>query len=69
MLHSDSVYYQPKHQNFSKFSHIFSKMKLKNNVSLNLTTNTSKYHLDVSQLFDQGFTGFLLSLFSTKNGL
>ena len=27
-----------------------------------LTTKTSKYHLDVSQLFDQCFRGFLLSL-------
>jgi hypothetical protein len=47
---------------FRFFSNYFLKMKLKNNFCLNLTTKTSKHHFDVSQLSDQCYTGFLLSL-------
>jgi hypothetical protein len=46
---------------------IFSKMKVKFNVCSNLTTQTSKYRLDVSQLSHQCFTGFPLSLLSKKS--
>jgi hypothetical protein len=65
------VYYERNHQKkilISRFFlSIFQKMKLKNNVCLNLTTQTSKYRLDVSQLSHQCFTGFLLSLLSKKS--
>jgi hypothetical protein len=49
---------------FDFFKGIFLKMTLKNNVCLNLNTETSKYRLNVSQLSHQYFTGFLLSLLS-----
>jgi hypothetical protein len=42
-------------------------MNQKNYVCFNLTTETSKYHLDVSQLSDQCFRGFLFSLLSKKS--
>jgi hypothetical protein len=69
------VHYRPTHQkNFPKFlrffdffPRIFFKMKFKNNVCLNLTTRTLKYHLDVSQLSDQCFRSFLLSLLTKKS--
>jgi hypothetical protein len=41
-------------------------MNLKNNICFNLTTKTSKYHIDVSQLSDQCFGGFFLRIL-TKN--
>ena len=59
------VHSQPNHQNFSKFSRfldfflrIFFKKTFKNTVCFNLTTKTSKYHLNVSQVSDQCFRGF-----------
>ena len=45
----------------------FFRIKSLNNVCLNLTTKTSKYRLDVSQLSHQCFTGFFLSLLSKKS--
>ena len=54
-------------QTFSIFISIFLKIKLKNNVCSNLTTQTSKYRLNLSQLSHQCFTGFLLSLLSKKS--
>ena len=52
----NKVYYRPNHQK-----------KIRNfNVCFNLTTKTSKHQLDVSQLSDQCFSSFLLSLL-TKN--
>jgi hypothetical protein len=52
---------------FDFFLSIFWKMKLKKNVCSNLTTKTSEYRLDVSQLSHQCFTSFLLSLLSKKS--
>ena len=52
---------------FNFFPSIFFKKKKKNYVCFNLTTKTSKYHLDVSQLSDQCFRGFLLGLLSKKS--
>jgi hypothetical protein len=45
---------------------IFFKYFFQNEVRFNLTSKTSKYYLDVSQLSDQCYSGFLLSL-PTKN--
>jgi hypothetical protein len=42
---------------------IFLKIMFKNNVCVNLTTKTSKYRVDVSQLSFQCLPSFLLSLF------
>jgi hypothetical protein len=71
----NKVYYRPiikKH--FSKFPRffdfflsIFFKMNFKNYICYNLTTKTSKYHLDLIQLSDQCFRGFPLSLLLKKS--
>jgi hypothetical protein len=68
-LGDNKVYYRPNCQKILKFSRFFDflKMKFKNNACFNLTTKTSKYHLDVSQLSGQCFRGFLLSLLSKKS--
>ena len=52
---------------FLRFFYYVFKMKFKNNVCFNLTTKTSKYHLEVSQFSDQCFCGFLLILLSKKS--
>ena len=72
----NKVHYRPNHQkNFRNFAffrfflRIFFKMKFKNNVCFNLTTKTPKYHLDVSQLSDQCFSSFLLSLLTKKRSI
>jgi hypothetical protein len=52
---------------FRFFLSIVLKIKFKNNVCFNLTTDTSKYHLDISPLSNKFFTGFLLSLLSKKS--
>jgi hypothetical protein len=49
---------------FSIFLSIFLKIMFKNNVCVNLTTETSKYRVDVSQLSLPCFSSFLLSLLS-----
>jgi hypothetical protein len=51
---------------FLKFSLFFDffKIKFKNEVCSNLTTQTSKFHFDFSKLSNQWFRGFLLSLLS-----
>ena len=51
---------------FDFFLSIFLKIMFKNNVCVNLTTKTSKYRVDVSQLSLQCFLSFLLSLLSKK---
>jgi hypothetical protein len=56
-----------KFSKFLSFSIIFLKNMLKNNVCVNLTTNTSKYRVDVSQLSLQCFVSFLLRLLSKKS--
>jgi hypothetical protein len=48
---------------FLRFSSIFVKITLKNNVCVNLNTKTSKYRVDVNQLARQYYPGFLLRLF------
>jgi hypothetical protein len=50
---------------FSKY--FFFRIESKNIVCLDLTTETSKYRLDISQLHVQCSTGFLLSLLSKKS--
>ena len=52
---------------FDFFLSIFLKIMFKNNVCVNLTTKTSKYRVDVSQLSLQCFPSFLLSLLSKKS--
>ena len=52
---------------FDFFLSIFLKIMFKNNVCVNLTTKTSKYRVDVSQLSLQCFLSFLLSLLSKKS--
>ena len=54
-----------KFRNFCFFS-IFFRVMLQNNVCVNLTTKTSKYRIDVSQLSLQCYLGFLISLLSKK---
>ena len=49
---------------FDFFLSIFLKIMFKNNVCVNLTTKTSKYRVEVSQLSLQCFSSFLLSLLS-----
>ena len=49
---------------FDFFLSIFFRIKSKNIVCLDLPTKTSKYRLDVSQLYVQCFTGFRLSQLS-----
>jgi hypothetical protein len=50
-----------KNRNFRVFS-IVAFFRFKNNVCFNKTTKTLKYHLDVSQLADKCFHGFLSGL-------
>ena len=52
---------------FDFFLSIFLKIMFKNDVCVNLTTKTSKYRVDVSQLSLQCFLSFLLSLLSKKS--
>jgi hypothetical protein len=61
----NKVNYRRNHQKkcskfLSFFLSIFFKMNSKNYVRFNLTTKTSKYHLDVNQLSDQCFSGLLI---------
>jgi hypothetical protein len=52
---------------FRKYLSIFLKIMFKNNVCVNLTTKTSKYRVDVSQLSLQCFPSFLSILPSKKS--
>ena len=49
------------------FLSILFKMKYKNDVSFNENAKTPKYYINVSQLSDQCFRGFFLSLLSKKS--
>ena len=51
----------------SFFLSVIFKMKFKNNVCFNSTSKTLKYHLNVSQLSDQCYSGFLLSIPTKKS--
>jgi hypothetical protein len=57
---------------FAFFSEYFFQNELKKTIplvtksNLKISSQTSKYHLDVSQLSDRCFTGFLLSLLTVQ---
>jgi hypothetical protein len=52
---------------FDFFHSIFCKIMFKNNVCVNLTTKTSKYRVEVSQLSLQCFLSFLFGLLLKKS--